>query len=69
MNLHRMTNRELYDEWTAAEELLAREPDSAFAKRREDQCMNEIVRRMQEASRRSLQRQGVEYEVLRGRGA
>ena len=51
-----MTNRELYDEWTDAAEMLAQEPDSAFAKRREDQCLNEIVRRMQEASQRPLVR-------------
>jgi hypothetical protein len=57
VNLHRMTNRQLYDEWTDAAELLAREPYSALAKRREDQCMSEIIRRMQEASLRPLVRQ------------
>lgn len=57
MNLQRMSNRDLYDEWTDAAELLAREPDSGFAKRREGQCMDEIIKRMQEASRRPLVRQ------------
>ena len=57
MNLNRMTNRELYEEWTDSAELLAREPGSGFAKRREEACMNEIIRRMQEASRRPLVRQ------------
>ena len=56
MNLHRMTSRELYDEWTDAAELLAREPESVFAKRREDQCMSEIIRRLREASQRPLVR-------------
>ena len=57
MRLEHMTNRQLYDEWTDAAELLAREPNSGFAKRREGQCMDEIIRRMQEASRWPLVRQ------------
>ena len=57
MNLQRMTNRELYDEWTDAAELLAREPGSGFAKRREGECMDEIIRRIKEAGSRPLQKQ------------
>jgi hypothetical protein len=57
MNLQRMTNRELCEEWNDAEEFLFREPDSEFAKRRECQCMNEIIRRMREASHSPLVRQ------------
>lgn len=45
-----MTNRRLWEEWTDALELAASDPDNEFAKRREGKCMDEIVRRMKEAS-------------------
>ena len=57
MKLQNMSNRDLYDEWTECVEAMARDAEDAYAKRREGQCMDEIVRRMQEASRRPLVRQ------------
>ena len=57
MNLQRMSNRDLYSEWTDAVESMAQDPGNGYAKRREEACMAEIVRRMQEASRRPLVRQ------------
>jgi hypothetical protein len=38
-------------------ESFTQDPQNGYAKRREEQCLNEIVRRMQEASRRPLVRQ------------
>jgi hypothetical protein len=57
MRLEKLTNRDLYDEWTECMETMVQEPENAYARRREDACMNEIIRRLQEASRRPLQRQ------------
>ena len=57
MNLKIVDNRELYREWTDSVESMVVDPDNHYARRREEQCMNEIVRRMQEASRRPLVRQ------------
>ena len=57
MNLQKMNNRDLYDEWTEYIESVAQDPGNGYAKRREEQCLNEIIRRMQEASTRPLVRQ------------
>lgn len=57
MNLQRMTNRDLWNEWTEALESAALDESNDSAKRREEQCLNEIIRRMQEASTRPLVRQ------------
>ena len=57
MNVQRMSNGDLYREWTESMESAA--SGDGYAKRREEQCLNEIVRRMQEASRRPLVRQEV----------
>jgi hypothetical protein len=59
VNLRSMTNNDLYREWTDSMESAALDPSNGYAKRREEQCMNEIVRRMQEASKRPLVRQEV----------
>jgi hypothetical protein len=52
-----MTNRDLWNEWTEALESAALDESNDSAKRREEQCLNEIIRRMQEASTRPLVRQ------------
>ena len=57
MNLRKMSNNDLYEEWTESLESAASDPRNGYAKRREEQCLEEIVRRMQEASRRPLVRQ------------
>ena len=57
MNLHKLSNGELYSEWTDSLESSAVDPENDYARRREAACLEEIVRRMQEASRRPLQRQ------------
>ena len=57
MNVQKMSNRDLYDEWTNSVEAVAQNGSNGYAKRREEACMAEIVRRMQEASRRPLVRQ------------
>ncbi len=57
LNLQRMTNRDLWNEWTEALESAALDESNDSAKRREEQCLNEIIRRMQEASTRPLVRQ------------
>lgn len=57
MNLQSLSNNRLYEEWTDAMESFTQDPQNGYAKRREEQCLNEIVRRMQEASRRPLVRQ------------
>lgn len=54
MRLEKLSNRALYDEWTEALEVMAVDPENHSAKRREEQCMNEIIRRMQEASKRPM---------------
>ena len=60
MNLRIVDNRELYREWTDSVESIAVDPNNHFARRREEACLNEIVRRMQEASNRPLVRQEVQ---------
>ena len=57
VNLGKMSNGDLYREWTDSLESAASDPENSYAKRREEACLEEIVRRMQEASRRPLQRQ------------
>ena len=57
MNLQRISNRDLFDEWTDSVETMAQDPGNGYAKRREEQCFEEIIRRLQEASRRPLVRQ------------
>ena len=57
MNLQTLNNQRLYREWTDSVESIALDPNNRFAKRREEACLNEIVRRMQEASSRPLVRQ------------
>jgi hypothetical protein len=52
-----MSNRDLWSEWTESLECSAQDERNGYAKRREEQCMNEIIRRMQEASTRPLVRQ------------
>jgi hypothetical protein len=52
-----MSNPDLYAEWTDSIETVAQDASNGYAKRREEDCMAEIVRRMQEASRRPLVRQ------------
>ena len=55
LNLRNLSNNDLYSEWTDALESAA--SGDGYANRREEQCLNEIVRRMQEASRKPLVRQ------------
>jgi hypothetical protein len=50
-----MSNRSLWDEWKDSLESAAL--GDGYAKKREEQCMNEIIRRMQEASTRPIVRQ------------
>ena len=57
VNVRTMSNNQLYSEWTDSMESMAQDPRNGYAKRREEQCLNEMVRRMQEASRRPLVRQ------------
>ena len=52
-----MSNRDLYAEWTESIEAVAQDASNGYAKRREEACMAEIVRRMQEASGKPLVRQ------------
>ena len=56
LNLKIVDNRELYGSTDSVESMVV-DPDNHYARRREEACMNEIVRRMQEASRRPLVRQ------------
>jgi hypothetical protein len=55
MNLSKLSNGDLYREWTESLESAA--SGDGYAKKREAQCLDEIVRRMQEASRKPLVRQ------------
>ena len=55
MNVQKMSNRSLWDEWKDSLESAAL--GDGYAKKREEQCMNEIIRRMQEASTRPIVRQ------------
>jgi hypothetical protein len=59
MRIEKLTNQDLYEERTDSLEAAASDPENNYAKRREEQCMEEIIRRMQEASRRPLARQEV----------
>jgi hypothetical protein len=60
VNLQKISNNDLFNEWTESLESAALDEGNGYAKRREEQCLNEIIRRMQEASRRPLQRQEVQ---------
>ena len=55
MNVQKTSNRSLWDEWKDSLESAAL--GDGYAKKREEQCMNEIIRRMQEASTRPIVRQ------------
>lgn len=60
MNLQKVSNNDLWKEWKDSLKSAASDSGNGYAKRREVDCMNEIIRRMQEASRRPLQRQEVQ---------
>jgi len=55
LNVQKTSNRSLWDEWKDSLESAAL--GDGYAKKREEQCMNEIIRRMQEASTRPIVRQ------------
>ena len=57
MDLRSISNQRLYEEWTDSLESAAVDPGNGYARRREDQCMEEIIRRIKEAGRRPLQSQ------------
>jgi hypothetical protein len=57
VNIQKLSNGRLYREWSDSLESAALDESNVYAKRREEACFNEIVRRMQEASRRPLERQ------------
>jgi hypothetical protein len=57
VNVESMSNKELWEEWTDAMESMAQDPQNGYARRSESDCLNEMVRRMQEASKRPLVRQ------------
>jgi hypothetical protein len=57
VKISELSNQELWDEWKTSLESAALEPDNGNVRRREEACLNEIVRRIQEASRRPLRRQ------------
>ena len=57
MRLKDLSNNQLYREWTDSMESAALDESNVYAKRREEACLNEIISRMQEASRSPLQRQ------------
>ena len=60
MNLQKISNNDLWDEWKDSLESAALDESNGYAKRREEACLNEIISRMQEASRRPLVRQEVQ---------
>ena len=60
MNLQKISNNDLWDEWKDSLESAALDESNGYAKRREEECLNEIISRMQEASRRPLVRQEVQ---------
>ena len=60
MRLKDLSNNQLYREWTDSMESAALDESNVYAKRREEACLNEIISRMQEASRRPLVRQEVQ---------
>jgi hypothetical protein len=57
VNLQKISNNDLFNEWTESLESAALDEGNNYAKRREEECLNEIIRRMREASRRPLVRQ------------
>ena len=59
MNLQHLSNNRLYQEWTDAMESFTQDPQNGYAKRREAECLDEIIRRMKEASQGPLVRQEV----------
>jgi hypothetical protein len=60
LNLQKISNNDLWDEWKDSLESAALDESNGYAKRREEACLNEIISRMQEASRRPLVRQEVQ---------
>ena len=60
MNLQKISNNDLWEEWKNSLESSALDDSNGYAKRREEACLNEIISRMQEASRRPLVRQEVQ---------
>ena len=60
MRLKDLSNNQLYRKWTDSMESAALDESNVYAKRREEACLNEIISRMQEASRRPLVRQEVQ---------
>ena len=56
MNLQKISNNDLWKKWTGSMESAALDPSNSYAKRREEQCMDEIIRRMKEASKVSMLR-------------
>ena len=56
MNLQKISNNDLWTEWTKALESAALDEGNSDEKRREEDCFNEIIMRMHEASRRPLER-------------
>jgi hypothetical protein len=60
VRLKDLSNNQLYREWTDSMESAALDESNGYAKRREEACLNEIISRMQEASRRPLVRQEVQ---------
>lgn len=50
VKIEEMSNNDLWREWTDSLEGAAADPQDKFLRRREEQCMNEIVRRMQAAT-------------------
>jgi hypothetical protein len=57
VDLRSLSNQRLYEEWTDSLESASVDPGNGYARRREDQCMEEIIRRIKEASKRPLVRQ------------
>ena len=48
MNLQKISNNDLWDEWKDSLESAALDESNGYAKRREEACLNEIISRMQE---------------------
>lgn len=47
-----MSNKDLWEEWTASLEQAASDPRDRNARQREDRLSNEIVRRLKEAGKK-----------------
>jgi len=60
LNLQKISNNDLWEERKDSLESAALDESNGYAKRREEDCMNEIVRRVQEVSERPLERQEVQ---------